>query len=209
MRLQNDTDGPSVDLKAVAVGSIEQDLRGNVIGSSTNGPTKWSGTSRMRRNRSVLFTFAWLFNQRSKTKVPHFDIHVSVEEEVAELEVSVDDLMGVHIVAGADDLDEEKTCFRLGIPLAAAEHVHHAAVVTELKGHVHIFIVFKALLKTDNIGMLKRAVELDLCVELDEGQRDVNFATTGRTLVLLFLLLSEDLATHLTAWRPPRASRTS
>ena len=160
-------------------------------------------------NRSVLFTFAWLFDQGGKTKVTDFDIHVSVEEEIAELEVSVDDLMGVHIVAGADDLDEEKTCFRLGIPFAATKHIHHTAVVAELKSHVHVFVIFKTFLEANDIGVLERAVEFDLCIKLDGCERDVNFATTRQTLVLLFLLLSEDLATHLTAWRPPRASRTS
>jgi hypothetical protein len=122
----------------------------------------------------------------------------------------MDDLVHVHIVAGADDLDEEKTCFGFGISFAATEHIHHATIVAELEGHVHVLVVFKTLFESDNVGVLKGAVELDLCVELRRLVSAMgNFTNEWRTLVLLFLLLSEDLATHLTAWRPPRASSTS
>lgn len=124
------------------------------------------GTVRAEANRPVdsLFTLAWLFDQCGQAKVAHFDVHVPVEKEIAELEVSVDDLVGVHIVASPDDLDEEKTCFGFGVSFSTTEHVHHAACFAEFEGHVHVFVVFEAFFESDNVGMLECAVEFDFCV---------------------------------------------
>lgn len=111
-----------------------------------------------------LFALAWFFNKGSQTKIPNLDIHVAIEEQISELEIAMDDLVGVHIVAGANDLDEEKTCFGLGVSFSAAEHVHHAPILAKLERHVDVVIVFKTFLKTNDIGMLEGAMELDFCV---------------------------------------------
>ena len=43
-----------------------------------------------------------------QAKVANLDVHVPLEEQIPELEATVEDLVGVNVVAGADELDHEE-----------------------------------------------------------------------------------------------------
>jgi hypothetical protein len=86
--VEDDTDGPGVNLEAVSVRGVEQYLWRNVVRRATNR----------------FLPLAGALNKRGQTKVADFDVHVRVKEKVAKLEVTVDDLVGVHVVAGANEL---------------------------------------------------------------------------------------------------------
>jgi hypothetical protein len=62
----------------------------------------------VRRAADGLLLLPGALDKHTKTKVPDFDVHVHVKEKVAKLEVAVDNLVGVHVVAGADKLNHEK-----------------------------------------------------------------------------------------------------
>ena len=79
----------------------------------------------------------------------------------------MDDLVGVHVVTGTDELDHEEAGLGLGEASSSAEHVREGAVVAELEGHVDVIVVFEAFLKTNDVGMLERLVDLDFCVKLE------------------------------------------
>ena len=99
-----------------------------------------------------------------EAKVADLEVAVGVEEQVRRLEVAVDDLVRVHVLACADELHHEEACLGLREAAATAEHVHERAVVAELEGHVYIVIVLEAILEADDVRMLERLVDLDFCV---------------------------------------------
>ena len=110
-----------------------------------------------------------------ETEVANLDVHVLVKEDVAELEVTVDDLMSVHVMACANELDhvESGLGFREAFP--PAEHIHERAVVAELECHVDVVFVFEAFLETNDVGMLQGLVNLNFCIELRgiQAEREV------------------------------------
>ena len=76
------------------------------------------------------------------------------------------DLVGMHVMACTDELHHEKPRFRLCEAATTAKHVHERTTLTELKGHVHVFVIFKAVTERDDVRMLQGTVDFDLCVEL-------------------------------------------
>lgn len=135
--IEDDTDGPDVHLVAVSVSCVKQHFRGNVIGCPADG----------------LFPLSWIFDEGSQAKVSNFDIHLGVQEEITKLQVSVDDLMGVHVVAATDELDHEVASFRFSEAFAATEHVHKRAIMAQLEGQVDVVAVLETIEEGDDIGV--------------------------------------------------------
>ena len=81
--VQNDTNGPGVHFEAVAVCSVEEYFWGDVVRRTTDG----------------LLAFAGILYQSSKSEISDFDIHASVQKQVPKFEVTVNDLVSVHIMA--------------------------------------------------------------------------------------------------------------
>ena len=83
----------------------------------------------------------------------------------------MNDLMCVHPQAGANELYEEETRFRLGESLSPSEHVHQRlchsqqglkngrrrtyTAFTEPQGHIDVRIVLEALFKRNYIGVFE------------------------------------------------------
>jgi hypothetical protein len=130
--------------------SIEEHLRGNIV----------------RRPTYRLLPLAGVLNESRKPKVANLDVHIRVQEEVTKFQIPMDDLVSVHVVACADELDHEKASFGFGESATAAQHVHERSRGAELKRHVDIVIVFEALLEVDDVGVLERAMDLNFCVKL-------------------------------------------
>ena len=130
--------------------SIEEHLRGDIV----------------RRPTYRLLPLAGVLNESRKPKVANLDVHIRIQEEVAKFQIPVDDLVGVHVVACADELDHEKASFGFGKSATAAQHVHERSRGAEFKRHVDIVIVFEALLEVDDVGVLERAMDFDFCVKL-------------------------------------------
>lgn len=78
----------------------------------------------------------------------------------------MNDLMGVHVVAGTNDLHQEETCFGFCEAAATTEHVHEGTAVAELEGHVDVVVILKTFVKADYVGVGQRTVDLDFRVEL-------------------------------------------
>ena len=78
----------------------------------------------------------------------------------------MDDLVCVHVVTRANELDHEEAGFWFSESATAAQHVHERTRGAELERHVDVVGVFEAFLEVDDIGMLERAVDFDLCVKL-------------------------------------------
>ena len=137
--VQNNTNGPGVHLKAVAVDGVEQYFRSNIV----------------RRSANCLLSLSGILDQRCETKVSYFYVHASVKEQVSKFQVTVDNLMGVHVVACADQLNHEDASFHLREATAPAQHVHERTGGAKFQRHVYIIVVFEAVVKGDNVGMRK------------------------------------------------------
>lgn len=82
----DDSETPNIDLAAMALGF--EDFRGNVVGGAANG----------------FPLFARIFQFGGEPEIAHLDFHILVEEEVAQLEVSVDNLFAMEILQRMEDL---------------------------------------------------------------------------------------------------------
>lgn len=78
----------------------------------------------------------------------------------------MDDTHVVHVLAGADELNQEELGFGLRVSFTPAEQVVERAVVTEFQDHIHIFIVLETVVKPHHMGMLQHLMQLDLGPEL-------------------------------------------
>lgn len=148
--VKNDANRPSINLEAVTVGGIEEHFWSYVI---------WCPTNR-------LLPLPGVFNQCSQTKVSDLNVHVGIQEDIAELEIPVDNLVHVHVVACTNELNHEETGLWFGEPASTAEHIHQGAVMTKLKGHIDVFIIFETVLEPDDVRVAESTVNLDFCVEL-------------------------------------------
>ena len=86
-RVNDDADGPDIDLVRVTLLALEH-FGGNIVGSTTDG--------------SLALTIELKLG--SETEITDFDLHFVVKEEIAELEISMNDTMTVEVLNGGTNL---------------------------------------------------------------------------------------------------------
>jgi hypothetical protein len=96
--VQNDADGPGVHFEAVTVRGVEEYLWSNIIWCATDG----------------LLAFARILDQSSKAEIPDLDIHTGIQKQVSEFEITVNDLVGMHIMASSYDLHHKESDLGVG-----------------------------------------------------------------------------------------------
>lgn len=126
--VDDNTKGPDVDLLGVAVLAF-QNLGGDVVGGAANGA----------------LAFAVELQLGGQPKVTNFDLHVVAEEQVAELEIAVNDPVAVELPQGGHNLDGLALHFELSQPLSAAQQVIHGLVSAQLQQYLHLFSVFEEM----------------------------------------------------------------
>ena len=52
------------------------------------------------------------------------------------------------------------------------KHVHKRPIMAELESHVNIFVIFKAVLESDDVGVAESTVDLDFGIELKRGRSE-------------------------------------
>jgi hypothetical protein len=91
---------------------------------------------------------------------------VAVQEQVSKLEITVDDIVVVHVLASADELNKEEARLGLRVAFAPAEQVHERAIVAQFQDHVNILVILETVDKAHNVRVVEHLVQLDLCPEL-------------------------------------------
>ena len=104
--VQDAADGPDVDLEAVAL--LAEDLGRDVVG----------------RAAERLLALAVVLEPRGQAKVADLELHVVVEEEVAQLQVAVDDALPVQVLHAQQQLAHEVARLRLRDRLAPLVQLH-------------------------------------------------------------------------------------
>jgi hypothetical protein len=136
--IKDNANRPGVNLEAVSVRGVEQYLWCDIVGRATNGLLPLAGT----------------LNKRGKAKVTNLDVHVCIKEKIAKLQITVDDLMGMHVMAGTNKLYHEKSGFRFGKDATVVQHTHKRTVGAEFQGHIDVRFILEAVYKTDNVRMV-------------------------------------------------------
>mmetsp|Transcript_24372 Transcript_24372/g.70101 ORF Transcript_24372/g.70101 Transcript_24372/m.70101 type:complete len:311 (-) Transcript_24372:1790-2722(-) len=151
----DDAHGPYVDLEgmpALLLVAVD-DLRGDVVGGAADGLALLVGAGQAG----------------GETKVSDLDVEVLVEEEVAELEVAVDDVDVVHVADGVEELLHVVLDLRLRESLPSLDHFVHGLVVAQLEKDVAVDLVLEEVLVLADIVVFEAAVDLDLGLELLSG----------------------------------------
>ena len=123
-----------------------EDLRGDIVGSSTNG--------------SLTLSIELKFG--GQTEITYFDLHLVVEEEISEFEISVDDSVTVQVFHSGADLVYVALDFELVKALTATQQFVEGLVLAQLEQDVHILSVLEEVLEADDVVLVKGAMDLDL-----------------------------------------------
>ena len=97
-RVQDNTDGPGVHFEAVTICSIEEHLRSDIIRCAADG----------------FFAFAGVLDQSSEPEIPDLDIHARIQKQISKFEVTMNDLVGVHIMASPYELYHKESDLGVG-----------------------------------------------------------------------------------------------
>jgi hypothetical protein len=137
-RVYNDPDGPGINLEAASVCRVEQYLQHNIIRCSTNG----------------LLPFAGTLDKCGNAKATNLDTHVRIEEKIVQFQIKMDHLVGMHVMASADELYHKEP--RLWPPkdATAIEHAHERPILVELQSHIDILLIFEAIDKSNDVAMV-------------------------------------------------------
>lgn len=133
----DNTQTPDVNHVVVAFLAFLEDLRGDIVRSPAQGSSP-NGVHILASDK-----------QCSQPKVPNLGIHVLVQENVAHLQVTVDDSLAVHVLDSAGNLDGIESDLGFRQALSPFDHIHKRPIRTQLQDEIGA--VFKR----------ERPVELD------------------------------------------------
>jgi len=114
----DDANSPKVDLFVVSTAAPLQNFGCKIVGRAAHSGT--SGTDIVLGDK-----------QRSKAEIADLDVHVSVEEQVAGFEISVDNLAGVKVLDSAAGLDQIPTDFRHGNEATLLDHIGERSIIAD------------------------------------------------------------------------------
>ena len=95
--------------------------------------------------------------------------HVLVEEQVAEFQVSVNDLLSVHVPRGLDELGDAAAGLDVREALATLDHLVEREVGAEAEDDVHVLLVLEVGQKLNNALPAQGSVDFDLGHELSSS----------------------------------------
>lgn len=101
-----------------------------------------------------------------KSEIARLDLHLLGEEEVSQLEITVDHPVLVHVLDCLQDLLSVALHFQFGKSLTPLDLLVQSRVTAQLHYDVHILVVFKEVLELDNIRVVHSSVDFDLALQL-------------------------------------------
>lgn len=152
--IQDYTERPNIYLEGMSLLLLEN-LRSDIVRRSTHRPP-------------LLLLELQLSSQ---TEVASFYLHLLGEEQVAELEVSMNDPVLVHVLDGLQYLLTVALDLELREPLTPLNLLVECRVAAQFHHDVDILVVFKKVFELDNIGVVHGAMDFDLTLQLVLGTR--------------------------------------
>ena len=101
-----------------------------------------------------------------ETEITNLDLHLVVQEQVTELQISVNDTVAVQVFNSGADLINVALDFKFVQSLPSPKQLIQRLVLTEFKEDVHVLCVLEEMLESDNVVVMERSMDLDLGHEL-------------------------------------------
>jgi hypothetical protein len=139
------TERPNIHFVRMSCSSF-QHFRRDVVRSTANGS----------------FLFSIKIELGSQTEVTQFDLHFIIDEQIAQLQVSVNDSVGVQVLQSTDDLHGVALDLQLVKSFPAFEKFIETVVGAQFKQDIDILHVFEKVHKLSHVHMLHRPVDFDL-----------------------------------------------
>lgn len=114
--VKNDSNWPVVDFETVTIVWFKN-FGSKVVGCSTHS----------------LFAFSRVEYLSSEPKISNFELHVFCKEEISKLEISVNYILAMTVLASQDELVDVVASFNLMQPLATSEEIGQGLVMTNVK----------------------------------------------------------------------------
>lgn len=167
--VENDPNTPNVGLLAGVLVSLDH-LRGRVGGRAAKGLHERARVEKV-----------------GKAKVYDLDVEILVQQDVLGLQISVDDVVGVTVVEGGDDLPEKPPGFLLLDPLLAHNVVKELTTAGVLHHHVNFLGGINDIVEGGNVLVLEHLHNQDFPQHplniFPVGNRGLFQALDGKLLV--------------------------
>jgi len=100
-----------------------------------------------------------------KAEVTDFQIHAVVQEGVANLEISMDDALVLHMLNSGNELFKEISAFNLTQKPAPMEELMHGLVRANLQQQINVFRILEEVLQAHDVRMSQPHLERDFLLE--------------------------------------------
>lgn len=154
--------------------ALLQNLRCNVVGCATQ-----------RRSSDGVHVFA-SDKQCSQAEITNFGIHMRVEEDVAHLQITMNNAFSMHVLDGTSDLDGVEARFGFGQTLSSFNHVHQRTVGAKLEDKIGAIGEGKGAVKLDDVLVSHLGMDLKFCLKLIHASVD---PTPSAEQICSYLLL--------------------
>lgn len=112
----------------------------------------WCDVVGCAANSSLLLAIEVQFG--CQAEITQFRLHFVVQEDVAELKVSVDDSVVVQVLDAFENSDRNEDYFLLCESLPSSQHFVQTVLRAEFKDQVNVLSVLEEVLEADHVLML-------------------------------------------------------
>jgi hypothetical protein len=147
--VNDDSQRPNVYFIRVTLLSLKY-LGSNIVGSTADSPL--SLTIELKLG--------------GKTEISNLDLHLVIKEEITQLEISMNNSVGVKVLDSIANLDYVTLHLQLMKPPPPSEQLIEGLTLAQLQDDVDVLSILEEVLKANDVGVMQGAVNLNLTHQL-------------------------------------------
>ena len=101
-----------------------------------------------------------------QTKITDLDLHLVIKEQITQLEISMNDSVGVQILNGITNLNNIALNLEFMQSSSPPQKFIQGLTLAEFQDNVDIFSILEEMLEPHNVRMMERSMDLDLTHQL-------------------------------------------
>ena len=136
-RINDNSQGPNIDFVGVASSTFEH-FRSDIVGCTANSS----------------FLFAVEIEFGGESEISQLNHHFIVDKQVTQLQVSMDNAVGVEVSQSIDDLQSVALDFELMQSFPSLQQLIHALVVAQLQQNVDVLAIFEEVHELGHVLVL-------------------------------------------------------